>query len=290
MLKSNKKVFMVVTFFMLTGTLFLLSPQRSYAQPPPGGLPLCIATLNTCNENLTVLEDQLNTCNANSTTLEDQLDTCNTGLNTCESDLAACEAEGGQIFPGDGYPNFDAFGVSGHGPALSYTDNGDGTFTDDNTELMWEKKGEAGDIHDVNNAYTWTDTGDGDLTNPDGTLFTIFLNTLNNSCDGAGDFDCETDADCEIVGSEVCGFLGHQNWRIPNVKELQSIVDYSVVNPASSVPGPTESSTSAFYWSSTTFADFADFQDTHSLVVLFEFGVVVNGPKNVGGFARAVRP
>jgi len=29
-----------------------------------------------------------------------------------------------------------------------------------------------------------------------------------------------------------CGYAGHRDWRIPNVKELQSIVDYSQVNPA----------------------------------------------------------
>lgn len=31
-------------------------------------------------------------------------------------------------------------GLSGHGPDLSYQDNGDGTFTDNNTKFMWEIK------------------------------------------------------------------------------------------------------------------------------------------------------
>jgi hypothetical protein len=34
------------------------------------------------------------------------------------------------------------------GAALSYTDNGDGTVTDNNTGLMWEKKDDSGGIHD----------------------------------------------------------------------------------------------------------------------------------------------
>src|SRR3972149_6109065 len=56
---------------------------------------------------------------------------CQGDLDACNADLAACEA-GTQVFPGDGYASTDALGVSGHGPTLSYTDHGDGTFTDDN--------------------------------------------------------------------------------------------------------------------------------------------------------------
>jgi hypothetical protein len=44
----------------------------------------------------------------------------------------------------------------------------------------------------------------------DGTMVTLFLATLN----GGG------------------GFAGCTDWRIPNAKELQSIVNYEVSNPA----------------------------------------------------------
>lgn len=66
-----------------------------------------------------------------------------------------------------------------------FVDNGDGTFSDNETGLMWEKK-EAYDgvvdrsnIHDADNIYSWTDTADGDLSNPDGTMFTEFLAQVN---------------------------------------------------------------------------------------------------------------
>src|SRR6266478_6186924 len=59
-----------------------------------------------------------------------QLGMCTTSLGTCKKDLAVCEAEPTVIFPGDGVD----------GPTLRYTDNGNGTFTDHNTLLMWEKK------------------------------------------------------------------------------------------------------------------------------------------------------
>src|SRR3972149_9882251 len=116
-----------------------------------------------------------------------------------------------QVFPGDGFPNPDKFGVSGHGPALSYTDNGDGTFTDDNTGFMWEMKDESGGIHDKDNTYTWTDTGNSNLTDPDGTLFTDFLDKINNTCDGAGATSCSTDSGCS--GGELCGLAGHRDWH-----------------------------------------------------------------------------
>jgi len=35
-----------------------------------------------------------------------------------------------------------------------------------------------------------------------------------------------------------CSYAGHRDWRIPNVKELQSIVDYSQVNPALALSFP----------------------------------------------------
>src|SRR5262249_5481923 len=84
------------------------------------------------------------------------------------------------------------------GAVLSYTDNGDGTITDNNTGLMWEKQSDDGSIHDKDNVYTWADA------------FAVHIAGLN-----AG-----------------AGFAGHTDWRLPNVKELQSIVNYQNVNPA----------------------------------------------------------
>src|SRR5213078_3331138 len=71
-----------------------------------------------------------------------------------------------------------------------YVDNGDGTVTDNTTGLIWEKKtGTVGtpnpsDVHDVNNSYTWS--GVSPYQNPDGTLFTTFLATLNLDASGPG--------------------------------------------------------------------------------------------------------
>ena len=70
------------------------------------------------------------------------------------------------IFPGDGYdyPVDWAVGID-HGPALSYTDNGDGTFTDNNTQLVWEKKDNVdGSVHNVGNMYQWSSSDEASRT------------------------------------------------------------------------------------------------------------------------------
>ena len=210
-------------------------------------------------------------------------------LAACTDDLAACEAEC-QIFPGDGYTD-PSFGTNGHGPALSYSQPGtpDGTFTDDNTGLMWEIKDDAGGIHDKDITYTWTDSCLGsdpvELSDPDGTLFTVFLDTLNNKCDGNETTPCTSDTDCVGIGNGLCGHAGYQDWRIPNVKELQSIVDYSVFNPSSSVPGLTRTD---YYFSATTVA----FNNPFAWIFSFSIDGVSIGIRNKCDnlYVRAVRP
>lgn len=98
------------------------------------------------------------------------------------------------------------------GLAFAYVDNGDGTITDENTGLMWEKKDDGGGIHDKDNTYSWCVSSCPYAD--DGTIITDFLATLN-----AGD-----------------GFAGYTDWRLPNAKEALSIVDYGA--PGSPVVDP----------------------------------------------------
>ena len=68
-----------------------------------------------------------------------------------------------------------------NGASMSYTDNGDGTVTDDNSGLMWQQVPSSDD-------YTWQEAAD--------------------YCD-------------DLV------FAGYDDWRIPSLKELFSISDFS---------------------------------------------------------------
>ena len=97
-------------------------------------------------------------------------------------------------------------GVVQAGGALRYQNNGDGTITDLNTGLMWEQK-----IRDIVTAR-----GNHDVT-------------LTFAWDSAAPTIWDW---LEQVNTEGgTGLAGHNDWRIPNVKELQSIVDYGTFSP-----------------------------------------------------------
>jgi len=179
------------------------------------------------------------------------------------------------------------------GADLSYTDNGDGTIRDNVTGLMWEKKdnNNVGGIHDKDNTYTWSQA------------FSVFIDRLNNRCNNDETVNCTVngDADCVGVGGP-CGFAGYRDWRLPNVKELQSIVNYEIP-----YPGPTVSpafntacaagctvwgcsctqATYCNYWSSTTPVDYR--YPGNAWFVDFGNGFVVYDGKDDDGHVRAVR-
>jgi hypothetical protein len=154
------------------------------------------------------------------------------------------------------------------GLSLSFVDNGDGTVTDRNTGLMWEKKSDDGGLHDKDNAYVW---------NPG--VGSIWAWLVQVNAEGG------------------TGFAGHNDWRIPNIRELQSIVDFGRYNPAADpvfntacAPGCSVTACSCtvanYYWSSTTLAG----SPFYAWDVYFEYGNL-NGWdfKDSTLYVRAVR-
>ncbi|MGH3579292.1 MAG: DUF1566 domain-containing protein, partial [Mycobacterium sp.] len=172
--------------------------------------------------------------------------------------------------------------------APQFVDNGDGTITDRQTCLVWEKKSADNGVHDKDIMHTWS-TG---TNNPDGTAFTAFLATLNTA---------------------TC-FAGHCDWRLPSEdgqnspftgpKELESILlapypcgTNPCVPPAFNTgctPGCvvtgcscTQSNVSAFYWSATTYVNSGG--PINAWGVVFTNGFVSPTGKTFNFYARAVR-
>ena len=157
--------------------------------------------------------------------------------------------------------------------AQRFVDNLDGTVTDNQTGLQWEKKDAMNgspnfaNPHDVDNAYSYTDL----WTEPDGTLFLDFLNRLK----------CKSADGVTMTG----GFAGHCDWRLPTIAELQTILLTSF--PCATSPcidpifGPTHPDP---YWSSTL----GNSNDVW--MVFFGDGSVVSYEKDAAiVLARAVR-
>lgn len=153
-----------------------------------------------------------------------------------------------------------AVGVSANG---RFVDLGLVVF-DSQTNLVWEKKDQAGGLHDVDNTYTWCQAT-GNPSGPPGCMvqpFWIF----------------------EVNGEGGTGFAGFRDWRVPTRDELAGLL--LAVCPGGGIPcidpifGPTAASD---YWSAT------GFDPNFAWAVDFADGDVNVGGKSFTFRVRAVR-
>jgi hypothetical protein len=147
------------------------------------------------------------------------------------------------------------------GTTHTFTDNGDGTVTDESTGLTWEKLADDGGIHDKDTTYTWA------------TALSSKIATLNAQ-----------------------SFGGHDDWRLPNRFELDSLVNLGAAGPAthesfatSCAPACTVLTCSCtrpdYYWSSTTYLA----SPLYAWTVYFNAGDTYASNKTQSYFVRAVR-
>lgn len=136
---------------------------------------------------------------------------------------------------------------------LSLTDNGDGTISDNNTSLMWQKT-------DSDQIYNWYEAN--------------------------GEIDDTYNPESAI---DICGELelgGYTDWRLPEVEELISIVKYNTKNPAIDTSAFSNTHSSK-YWTST--ATFVQWDTNYGRVVDFSMGTFRIDRSQYPYFVKCVR-
>jgi hypothetical protein len=169
----------------------------------------------------------------------------------CDGNLILCNSCAGKPRPCDGFtdPTFSIQDSLQHtgcpDDSERFTINIDDTVTDNCTGLQWQRFPADADGDGSADGFTWC-----------GAL--RFCNTLSHA--------------------------GHQDWRLPNVRELQSILDYGRAEPAIA---NSFVSVSGDFWSSTTDVSIP----RRAWAVDFRRGVVRSDIEkdSVGALVRAVR-
>jgi hypothetical protein len=133
-------------------------------------------------------------------------------------------------------------------PDPRFTNNGDGTVTDHLTGLVWLQNANRFGLR------TWADA----------------LIDCNSLADDSVNLTDGSDAG---------------DWRLPNVKELQSLIDYGRADPALPTGHPFSNVQNNHYWSSTTRAGY----DVNVWYVYMVFGSLYNGNKTDNRYVWPVR-
>ena len=157
-----------------------------------------------------------------------------TGQTEC---IGNVEGQGWMVLPcaSTDFSGQDGAYQAGCPMAGRFVDNGDGTVTDMCTGLLWQK--DTADISGDGSIGQWPDSEDA-----------VYWEDALEYCEGLS-------------------LAGHDDWRLPNVREIQSIVDYGRVDPAID---PAFGTVPFFYWSSTPGAHdpdnvwYVDFEDGRS--------------------------
>jgi len=116
----------------------------------------------------------------------------------------------------------------------------------------------TGDDGDLEKGVTWPSPR---FTEKDGTVkdnLTGLVWLKNANCFGMRVWATAL-TDCNSLNSDECGLSdgsAEGDWRLPNVKELQSLIDYGRSNPALPTDHPFTGVESSYYWSSTTYAGY----------------------------------
>ena len=148
----------------------------------------------------------------------------------------------------DGVAGFSFTKISSTGKALAADATSWACVKDNVTGLIWEVKTNDGGLHDMDWQYTWYNTDN--TTNGGGVGVQD-----GGHCQGS---QCDTQSYVEAVNAQ--GLCGSSNWRLPEVDELQSIVDHTKHDPVPTIDANYFPNTHAWiYWSATPYARAFDY-------------------------------
>jgi len=197
-----------------------------------------------------------------------------------------------------------------------FVDNGDGTITDRQTRLLWEKKTaidqalQPDNAHDGDNTYAWA----GQCMPSEFEVACQQNQAAVAACpQGApGCTLCGDEQACVLVDGTItifdwvaqlnaAAFAGHSDWRVPTLAELDTLVDRQAALPAvdpffqaagcatacSDIVAPDCSCTAtSFYWTATPAAPPGR---ARAWSVRFDIGVLDAGGLDLPVHVRAVR-
>lgn len=144
-------------------------------------------------------------------------------------------------------------------PSTQFTDNQDGTVTDLKTKLIWKKCAEGQRWEASSNSCL---VGDGTVIQYNWREALELANTTNSSG----------------------GFAGSVNWRLPNIKELSSIIENACYGPAINL-SVFPSTPAGIFWSATPYIG----GNEYAWSVRFNYGQNSMNYKYDYYFARLVR-
>ncbi len=161
-------------------------------------------------------------------------------VNLPETGQETCYSSSGSVTSCSGTGHDGELQAGVEWPSPRFTDNGDKTVTDNLTGLMWAKDASTPTVSSCSGGYkTWSNA-------------LSYISCLNS-----------------------ISYLGYNDWKLPNINELESLVDADEYGPA--LPdGHPFSGVQSWYWSSTTYA----YHTSYAWYVYMHNGYVYDGNKS----------